>query len=174
MIKIEDITKIGQLVKPHGIKGEITATIDYDIDLTELKCIIVNVDGIFVPFFINDERPKSSETVILTIDGVTDDSMAKQLCGTDYYALNSDLDFSDAPDNEGGYVSDFIGYTIVDSAGNSIGTITDYDDSTANVLFIVRRLDDVIVYIPVADEFIDAINPGSKTVTMSLPEGLIE
>lgn len=174
MIKSEEITKIGQLVKPHGIKGEITATLDYDIDLTELKCIVVNVDGIFVPFFINDVRPKSTETVILAIDDITSDAMAKQICGSDYYALNSDLDFTDAPDGEGGYVSDFIGYTIITPEGNEIGEIEDYDDSTSNVLFIVKRPDKQTFYIPVAEEFIEAIDPHDKTVTMSLPDGLIE
>lgn len=174
MIKSEEITKIGQLVKPHGIKGEITATLDYDIDLTELKCIVVNVDGIFVPFFINAVRPKSSETVILSVDGISSDSEAKQLCGTDYYALNTDLDFSDEPDGEGGYVSDFVGYTVTGPDGSVIGRIEDYDDSTSNVLFIVRRPGGSITYIPVAEEFIDAIDSTGKNIVMSLPEGLIE
>lgn len=173
MIKNDEITKIGQLVKPHGIKGEITATVDYDIDLTELKCIVVNVDGIFVPFFINAIRPKSSESVILSIDDIASDNMAKQLCGSDYYALNSDLEFSDMPDNGGGYVADFIGYTITESNGNAVGRIYDYDDSTSNILFLVRRPDDSTSYIPVAEEFIEAIDPESKTIVMSLPEGLI-
>ena len=31
MINSEDVFKIGQFAKPHGIKGEITLLIDYDV-----------------------------------------------------------------------------------------------------------------------------------------------
>ena len=31
MISAASLIKIGTLVKPHGIKGEITASVDYDL-----------------------------------------------------------------------------------------------------------------------------------------------
>lgn len=51
MITSDEIIEIGAFVKPHGVKGEISAQIDYEIDLQELKCLIIDIDGIFVPFF---------------------------------------------------------------------------------------------------------------------------
>ena len=37
MISPDEIKEIGTFVKPHGVKGEISAQIDYDIDLQKLK-----------------------------------------------------------------------------------------------------------------------------------------
>ena len=46
MIKQDEIFKIGHFNKTHGIKGEISATIDCDYELLKaLPCIIVEIDG---------------------------------------------------------------------------------------------------------------------------------
>lgn len=50
MIHRSEILEIGRLLKPHGIKGEITVELFGDIDMRALKCVVVNIDGIFVPF----------------------------------------------------------------------------------------------------------------------------
>ena len=48
MILRTDITEAGVFNKPHGIKGEISATLDFDIDLSDVKCIVLDVEGIFL------------------------------------------------------------------------------------------------------------------------------
>lgn len=51
MIKSEEVFKIGQFTKPHGIKGEITLVTDCDVfDDTDDPYIICDMDGILVPF----------------------------------------------------------------------------------------------------------------------------
>lgn len=62
MIKLTEIAEAGIFNKPHGIKGEISATLDFDIELDSVECIIIAVDGIFVPFFLESVRPKTAET----------------------------------------------------------------------------------------------------------------
>ncbi|MCM1348828.1 MAG: 16S rRNA processing protein RimM [Firmicutes bacterium] len=175
MITDSDIIMIGTLSKPHGIKGEITATLDYDgLDLMELKCIVVPVDGINVPFFLKGVRPKSTETVILAIDGVDTDTDAKALCGNNYYALREDVDMEGYPDEQGGFLEDFIGFSLHDTDGRLAGTITDYDDSTDNVLFIVDTPAGDRIYVPVADELIENIDAAERTISMNLPLGLLD
>ena len=80
MIFESDLRPIGKLLKPHGICGEITALLMDDIDLRQLSCIILQLDGIFVPFFLRVVRPKSSETDLVLIDGVNDEAQASSLC----------------------------------------------------------------------------------------------
>ena len=60
MITPDILTSIGTFFKPHGIKGEISATLDYDIDPSELRCIVLEIDGIIVPFFVDSRRPKGA------------------------------------------------------------------------------------------------------------------
>ena len=52
MIRLTEIAEAGYFNKAHGIKVEISATLDIDIDLNEVKCLVVPVEGIFVPFFM--------------------------------------------------------------------------------------------------------------------------
>lgn len=174
MILRTDITEAGVFNKPHGIKGEISATLDFDVDLSAVKCIVMEIDGIFVPFFISSVRPKTAETCLITIDGIDSEPKARTLTGRPFYLLDSDIPDDDEDGEDGFYVSDLIGYTIVDSEAGTVGEITDYNDSTANLLLIVTTPAGEEVYIPVADEYIDEVDADSHTLHTSLPEGIID
>ena len=177
MIVENEIYPIGRTIKPHGINGEIAASIDGAIDIAALKCIVFDIDGIFVPFFISSFRSRGSEAVLLTIDGISDENQASSLCNKDIYALRSDIGDidKDTIDEDGGfYMSDLIGFTLLDEHNNEIGSITSYDDSTANSLLIIKDKVDNIRYVPIADELIEDIDPENKTISINVPEGLLD
>ncbi len=176
MISGEELTCIGTLLKPHGIKGEIVAELDFDIDLAKLRCIVLDVDGIFVPFFLESVRSRSSHSSLISIDEIDDEVKAKELCGKDLFALSSDLapELTQNPDS-GFYLSDLIGYDFFDKTLGKIGKISDYDDSTDNYLLIVESsIGGKKVFIPLAEEFITEINESNGFIVMDLPEGLVE
>lgn len=176
MISSDEISEIGSIQKPHGIKGEVQAEIESGIDVSDLRCIILDTEGIYVPFFITGVRRKSSDSVLLTIDGIENEQQAKQLNGKTLYALNSDLGelVDDSEDDGYLYASDLLGYQLVDDRRRLIGEIVDYDDRTENVVLIVKTPDEKELYVPFADEFFIDINPETKTVVMALPEGLTD
>ncbi len=176
MLRIDpETTRLHVFNKPHGIKGEISATLDFDIDLSDVKCIVLDVEGIFVPFFIVSVRPKTSETVLITIDGIDSEQKARTLTGRPFYLLDSDIPEPDDADGEGGfYLSDLIGFTLADSIAGTVGEITDYNDATANLLLIVTTPDGEEVYIPVADEYIDEVDTDTRTLHTTLPSGIID
>ena len=169
---ITDIVEIGKFNKPHGLNGEISATLD--VDPTGLSCIIVDIDGINVPFFITSTRPKNAGTTLLRIDGVDSEEAVRMFVNKPVYALSTEVSEEERTDEDGFYASDFIGYDIIDDATSGrIGSITDIDDNTENVLFIVDTPDGGRAFIPVADEFITDIDTERRTLTMNLPQGLI-
>lgn len=175
MIKREELVEIGSFNKPHGINGEINATIDNGIDFSELRCIVLDIDGIFVPFFVESFRSRGIDSYLLTIDGIENEDVAMAFSKKTIYALKEDcmnLDIHD--DGDGMYAEDFIGYTVADVDNSVIGKIVDIDDSTDNILFIVEKNDGNNAYVPVADEFIIDIDTENVIVTMSLPEGLFD
>lgn len=174
MIGQSEIMPIGLLLKPHGIKGEITMQVDADIDLRELRCIVLDIDGIYVPYFIDSVRPRSSESVLVTISDIDTEEKAQELCGKEVYALRADVPNADGDDDGGFFLADLVGYNIETNENECIGEIIAYDDSTENVLIVVRSLAGKTIYIPIADEFIDGIDPDKKVVMMDLPEGLID
>lgn len=175
MIKLSEIAEAGHFNKSHGIKGEISATLDINIDLDDIKCLIVPVEGIFVPFFIESWRPKTNDTCLITLDGIDSEVKAQQFVNKRFYILRSDLpdDEDDCDDEDGLYASDFIGYQVVDKTIGHIGIISDINDSTQNVLFIIKTDAGEEIYMPVADEYIVEIDNDNDTILTDLPEGLI-
>lgn len=175
MITSSQLTEIGRFGHPHGINGEISAAIDEGVDVDALKCIIVEFDGINVPFFINSVRTKSATALLLGIDGVDNETQAARFSNKTIHALADDPAVGDEDnDDDGLYASDLIGFRIESTDGELHGEITDIDDSTVNVLFIVRSDSGRQIMIPVADELIDNIDEEGKTITVSLPDGILD
>lgn len=173
MIKKEDIVEIGKFQKTHALKGELNALLDVEPDYAfDGNPLIVSVDGIFVPFYPESVRPKGSESYLVKLRDIDSQQDAAMFVNKAIYGLRSDLaDYFDDPDAE--LTADFVGFRIVDSSLGEIGTVTDIDDTTANVLFVVGTDAGDTVYIPVAEEFIDAIDDDRQVIETTLPDGLV-
>ena len=60
MIRRDEVYKIGRIVKPHGLKGEVSFSFSDDIfDRTDSEYLICDMDGILVPFFMEEYRFRS-------------------------------------------------------------------------------------------------------------------
>lgn len=175
MITREELIAIGHYNKPHGVAGEISATVDVDFDLlSELTCLVSEIDGIYVPFFVNSCRAKTSETVLLTIDGVSNENEAAQLVNHEIYALKRDYDEELVDTDADALPLDyFIGFLMRDAAGKQIGEITDVDEQTENALFIVDHDGDAIM-VPASEDFIVEFDLDERVIVMDLPQGLLD
>lgn len=176
MIKEEDLTIIGKLIKPHGIKGEINAELDVDdIALENFKCIILDMDGIFVPFFISAVRPKSHFVRLIKIIDIDNESDAGELSGKNIFVLTSELSqfVSVSNDDDNVYLSELVGFDAFDINNGYIGKITDIDDSTENVLFVLEININEKIFIPAVEDFIFELNIDKKQITFDLPDGLV-
>lgn len=181
MIPDNIIEQIGRTNKPHGINGEISAVVDPDINLDELSCLIMKIDGINVPFFLESWRRRGSESVLLKFDHVSNEIQAEAFCGKELYVLMPELPDNrfdgsfDDDDSEGMYISDMIGWTLYNDK-HLIGRITDFDDSTENLLLTVAPAEEgrKDILIPLADGLIDRFDPDNNVIYMNLPEGIID
>ncbi len=175
MITRDELIAIGRYNKPHGVAGEISATIDVDMDtLQGLSCLVTDIDGIFVPFFVNACRPKSQETVLLTIDGIDNEKEVSRLVNHDIYALKRDYRQESLDSDADGFPLDyFIGFELHDSDGERVGEITDVDEQTENAIFIVDR-EGAELMVPATDELIVEFDLDKKVMVMDLPQGLLD
>lgn len=172
MITREEIVEIGTFNKPHGISGEISASFLCDSDeVNQFSCLIANINGIFVPFFIDNIRDKNNHTVLLKLSDIDSEESAKQFIKHDIYVLKAE--YTEEEDSDETSASDFIGFTIMDSEYGLIGEIVDIDDSTENALFIVEK-DDVEYYIPITMDFINEIDEDKEIIYMTLPSGMLD
>ena len=176
MITRDELIGIGHYNKPHGINGEISATVDVEPELLrELSCLVSETDGIFVPFFVNALRPKSSDTVLISIDGINSEQDAMRLVNHDIYALKHEYRQESEDADADGYPLDyFIGFDLNDDQGNRVGKIVDVNEQTENAIFIIERDDESELMVPASDDLIVEFDLDNKVMVMSLPEGLLE
>lgn len=180
MILQSELSPIGRIGKPHGINGEMTlilddVALDAEIDVGELRCVVIDIDGINVPFFIESSRPKSSGSLLVAIDGIDTDVDAKTLAGKIVHSLREDFDPAAMLETEDGfYAADLIGFQAYEE-DTLLGVIDDIEDSTENALFIIARADtEETLYIPIADELIVEIDAENRRLYLDLPDGLLE
>ncbi|MBO4804299.1 MAG: 16S rRNA processing protein RimM [Muribaculaceae bacterium] len=175
MITRDELIAIGHYNKTHGVAGEISATIDVDMSLLEsLSCLVSDLDGIFVPFFVNSCRPKTNETVLLTIDGIENEQEASRLVNHEIFALKKKFRHEAEDVDADGYPLDyFIGFTLLDNDGTRVGEIIEVDEQTENAIFIVEREGQEIM-VPATDELIVEFDLDKKEMVMDLPQGILD
>ena len=167
MIKPEEVYRIGRLGKAHGVKGEVSFQFDDDIfDRVDSDYLILEVDGILVPFFIEEYRFRSDTVALVKFEDVDTQQRAQELTGCDVYFPRSLADDDETPS-----LSMLIGFDVVGvTTGTTVGRIAAIDDSTANLLF---ELEDGRL-IPAAEELITNIDSKNKVIKMTIPEGLLD
>lgn len=172
MILDNEISVVGRFNKPHGINGEISATFDVPLDFDIVRYVVAEIDGINVPFFIENFRPKNQSAILLKFDGFDNEIQVNELSGKDILLKKTDIpDYEE--NGEGMYASDLIGFSIIVDQYN-IGKIVDIDDNTENVLFIVEGNKGNKIFIPIVDEFIIEIDSELQTIAMELPDGILD
>ncbi len=168
MIKKEEVYKIGRIGKAHGVKGEVSFSFDDDVfDRVDADYLILEVDGILVPFFMEEYRFRSDNTALVKFEDIDTQDRARELTNCDVYFLRSEAD----DEEEELTYSFLVGFNIIDDkSGRNVGTIASIDDNTLNILF---ELEDGTL-IPASEELITDIDKDNKTITIALPEGILE
>jgi 16S rRNA processing protein RimM len=171
MIAQQELYRIGMLNKPHGVKGELSFTFTDDIfDRAEADHLILKLDGIFVPFFIEEYRFRSDTTALIKLDGVDSEPQARRLTNTEVYFPLAQAQQEEAEPISWDY---FIGFTVTELHAGGLGVITEIDASTLNILFVIDRNGEELL-IPAQETFIVAIDKMTRNITLQLPEGLLD
>ncbi len=172
MIRREELIKIGQFNKPHGVRGEISFTFSDDVfDRGESPYIVCCIDNIYVPFFIEEYRFKTGTTALIKLVDIESDEAAREFTNLEVFYPKCHYIENDEEETPDDY---FIGFTISDITHGVLGEVTAIDDSTINVLFVVTTPDEHELLIPVQEAFVRAIDEEERIIHMDLPEGLLD
>ena len=166
---LQDCYRIGRLGKPHGVKGELLFQFDDDVfDRADADFLIIEVDGILVPFFIEEYRFRTDTTAILKLEDIDTQERARELTNSDVYFPRA---LTPQDEEEELRWSFFVGFDIVDArTTRTVGRIAHVDDQTTNILF---ELEDGRL-IPAAEELITDVDHDRHQITIDLPEGLLD
>ena len=193
MIVDSDVFSIGRFTRTHGIHGEIEVHFTDDVfDRGEADYVFLKIDGLYVPFFLEDYRFKGSESALFTLDGIDSDTAARELVGhTVYYPL----DARPAEDEE--TISSLRAFTgfrllIIDrqalaetAEGGAetsedgvptleLGTVKHVETTTANTLLTVEVEDGEDVLLPLHDDFVVDYDLRERYLVLDVPERLID
>ena len=171
MILREELHSIGRFTRPHGVQGEMALQLTDDVfDRAEVSCLVCAMDGIFVPFFVEEYRYKSDNVVLVKFERVDTVEQARMFTNREAFALKKDCE---GEASEFAW-NDFVGFSAEDSVLGALGSIVHVDDSTMNVLFIVERSDGSECFIPAQEVFIQDIDYDNRHIVFNLPDGLLD
>jgi len=193
MILDSDVFSIGRFTRTHGIHGEIEVHFTDDVfDRGEADYVFLKIDGLYVPFFLEDYRFKGSESALFTLDGIDSDTAARELVGhTVYYPLDA------RPAEDEATISSLRAFTrfrllIIDRQALAetaeegaetsedgvptleLGTVKHVETTTANTLLTVEVEGGEDVLLPLHDDFVVDYDLRERYLVLDVPEGLID
>lgn len=171
MIREDDVYKIGVFTKAHGLAGELSFLFTDDVfDRVEADYIVCRMDGILVPFFLEEYRFKSDSVALVKLEGVDSGEYARRMAGVEVYFPKALTDEGGAGEYSWSY---FTGFRVEDEEVGVLGTVEYVNDDTANVLFEIRRPDGRELLLPAHEEFIVSLDHKDRSMVVRVPDGLL-
>lgn len=170
MIKEEEVFRIGIINKPHGLKGDVSFTFSDDV-FVESECdyLVLLLDGIFVPFFIEECRFKSDTAALVKFEGVDTAEKARMLTNVEVYFP---VKYAGKKEDTASWNA-FKGLRVTDRRHGDLGKITAVDDSTANVLFVIEKNGEEVL-LPALGGFILDVDQAGGIMYVEVPDGLLD
>lgn len=171
MIKEDEVYQIGNLTRTHGVRGELAFQFTDDVwDRVEADYLFLRLDGLLVPFFLEEWRFRSDSIALLKFEDIDTADAANRLVGADVYfpkALTpSEIDEEDLTWQH------FTGFEVV-RGEDLLGTVTAVYDQTANILLEVTTPDGHDILIPAHEDFILSADHRERRLYVSVPDELL-
>ncbi len=172
----EQCIKVGWIKEAHGLKGDVYIKLlskPGNLKMPEWASSVKSY------YLANEDSPLKEcqfislkphkEGLLAKIEGVSDRNQSEDVKGYALYIKKEELK---SQPGESIYLHEILGFSVLDEEGIKLGVIKDFSTATAQDLVVVETSDGQFD-VPWVDEFIINLNFESKSVTMSLPEGLL-
>jgi 16S rRNA processing protein RimM len=168
---INSCFKIGWILKPHGLKGEVTIVLEDEApdDWSSLKSVFLEQNQRLVPYFIESvsAQPKKAFVKFEDIDNAEG---AAKITKQSVY-----IEKALRPKSGRGefYTDEVIDFEVHDQSLGLLGRIQEIMNAGPNRLLVVQQNNKEIL-IPINGPFITSINKSKKRVSVNLPEGFLD
>jgi 16S rRNA processing protein RimM len=170
-MEIDSCFKIGFVLRTHGLKGEVTISLDEDApaDFSTIPAVFLETDNRLVPYFIHSFSLQGKKAFVKfeDVDSIEDSS---KLVSRKMFLQKSARPKSGRTQF---YNDEIIDFKVTDEAMGALGNITDIMQAGSNRLLVIDSNGKELL-IPVNSPFIISINKRKKTVTVNLPEGFLD
>ena len=168
----EKAEHIGWLSKIHGINGHLILRIEdtSEKDFIKGDYVFLKINGLLVPFFISDIIEKDDSSFIIQFEDFQDSVKAEELKNKEVYIPLSKISPSKKPYEASEKITDYI---VIDDTLGEIGNVHEIIDISNNPLIkVINNTREILI--PYNEEIVKKTNTNTKTINVSLPDGLID
>ena len=168
---IESCFKIGYILKPHGLKGEVTISLDPDVpnDFSLLKTVFLQRNHDLIPYFIESASLKGNKAFV-KFEDVDSPEGAGEISKHAIYLPKTERPKS----GRGEFYDDEIeGFTVEDTLLGVLGKIDHVMAAGPNRLLVLDHNGNEVL-IPINSPFVKSINKSRKKITVELPDGFLD
>ena len=169
----DDFGLIGEIVKPHGIRGEVKVYLfsEQPENLKKYKKIVLQelTDSAQETYTVVKSR-EQGKLAILQLEGVVTREEAEALQGRKIWVDKADFP---ALDSDEYYWHQLKGLVIVTETGQELGRVTELFNTTAHDIMVVTGAGHEYM-IPVNGDIIRDIDEQGGKIVISPPPGLLE
>ena len=172
---LDECFELGFIVKPHALKGQMTAQLDVDDAATydKLKTVylaLATAPTKLTPYQVERVNPQGGLRVLLKLRGIERIEEAEPLRGAKLWLPLSELP---ALGEAQFYFHDVIGFQVVDKKEGPLGVVENfYEFPQQDVL--AMRYQGQEVLLPVVDELVSHADMEAKKLFVNMPEGLLD
>jgi len=168
------LVPIGRILKTIGYQGGLLVDTYPGLETTWSlidKCLM-QIDGVWAPFFMVSKEEKS-EGVLVIFEDLEDNKLAKSLIHQEVFVLQSQIMIGIAETEESEEINTWIGFTIHDLHTDFSAVISRIEEMPSQLLAFVE-FNGKEIALPLAEELIVGLDPVQKSVTLDLPDGILE
>ena len=169
-MKQDDCYQLGEVIKTHGLKGEVSILLDVDYPeaYRDLESVFLLQSGKLVPFFI-DTIQINSKRALVKFEDIDSIEEASNLVKCEAYLPLTLL--PELPEGEY-YFHDLIGCKVFEE-NKLLGIVKEVIDLNGNDLLNIEY-EEKEVLIPIKDEILSKVSISKKRLDVVLPQGLLD
>lgn len=164
---------VGQIVRPHGIRGEVI--VDVRTDEPEARFAVgaqlVTEGGGPPTLTVEAVRPHHGRLIVV-FDGVYDRDLAEELRGVRLCVDSAQVAPPEDPDEYRDH--QLVGLSAVTPAGEVVGEVARIDHAPASDLLVLRRPDGRSALVPFVKAIVPEVDLAAGRVVVDPPAGLFD
>lgn len=163
-----DLFTIGQIVAPHGVRGDVRIYPDTDFPKRFLKMKYGYIDG--KKYEVESAR-LHKRVVLMKFVGVDDRNAAELLVKKDLQVPREDLVLLQKGQH---YIYDILGSAVYDLQDHELGKLTDVLRTGSNDVYVVTADDGKETLLAAIPDVIKSIDESAKKIIVDPPEWVDE
>jgi 16S rRNA processing protein RimM len=170
---------VGRIVRPHGVRGEVTVDVRTDEPAERFVpgSVLATDPGrraapdVPANLTIEAVRPHQGRLLVV-FDGVYERDLADRLRGV-LLCVNSE-DIPDAADPDEFHDHQLVGLAAITPDGEQLGEVIRIDHAPASDLLVLRRPDGRDALVPFVKAIVPEVDLGGSRLIVTPPEGLFD